>query len=98
IVGMCVLSSDVINIPDLYALDEPGTGNNPWGFIHDRTFDDRIRYQTRSMLTVPMISARTEVIGVIQLINKRAKGAPSTLQGAHDFSKYVVPFNEVSVA
>jgi len=98
IVGMCVLSSDVINIPDLYALDEPGQGNNPWGFVHDRKFDEKYRYQTRSMLTVPMISARSEVIGVIQLINKRAKAAPPRLDSEDDFDRGVVPFNEVSVA
>jgi HD-GYP domain-containing protein (c-di-GMP phosphodiesterase class II) len=98
IVGMCVLSSDVINIPDLYALDDPGTGNNPWGFVHDRSFDEKYAYQTRSMLTVPMISARSEVIGVIQLINKRAKASPPTLEAAEDFDRYVMPFNEVSVA
>jgi len=98
IVGMCVLSSDVINIPDLYALDDPGTGNNPWGFVHDRSFDDKYSYQTRSMLTVPMISARSQVIGVIQLINKRAKGSPAQLEAVTDFSKWVVPFNDVSVA
>ena len=74
IVGQCVLSGERINVPDLYTLDEPGSGNNPWGFVHDRTFDDKYRYQTRSVLAVPMISARDEVIGVIQLINKRAKG------------------------
>ncbi|HEX2689454.1 MAG TPA: GAF domain-containing protein, partial [Kofleriaceae bacterium] len=67
IVGQCVLTSDRINIPDLYALDPPRTGNNPWGFVHDRSFDDQNRYQTRSVLAVPMISARNEVIGVIQL-------------------------------
>ncbi len=98
IVGMCVLSSDVINIPDLYALDDPGTGNNPWGFVHARGFDEKYAYQTRSMLTVPMISARSQVIGVIQLINKRAKGAPAALEPAGDFDSWVVPFNEVSVA
>ncbi len=98
IVGMCVLSSDVINIPDLYALDEPGSGNNPWGFTHDKTFDNRYSYQTRSMLTVPMISARSQVIGVIQLINKRAKGSPGQLQEEGDFDRWVVPFNDVSVA
>ncbi len=98
IVGMCVLSSDVINIPDLYALDEPGSGNNPWGFVHARGFDEKYAYQTRSMLTVPMISARSQVIGVIQLINKRAKGAPPRLDAAADFDRWVVPFNEVSVA
>jgi len=97
IVGSCVLSSDVINIPDLYHLDAPGTGNNPWGFHHDRSFDDKHRYQTRSMLTVPMISARTQVIGVIQLINKRAKGWVALEEGG-DFDVGVVPFDEVAIS
>jgi HD-GYP domain-containing protein (c-di-GMP phosphodiesterase class II) len=97
IVGQCVLSGERISVPDLYALDEPGTGNNPWGFIHDRTFDDRYGYQTRSVLAVPMISARAEVIGVIQLINKRARGWIQ-LDLPSDFADGVVPFDEVSVA
>jgi HD-GYP domain-containing protein (c-di-GMP phosphodiesterase class II) len=95
IVGQCVLSSDRINIPNLYALDPPGLGNNPWGFIHDRSFDDQYSYQTRSVLAVPMISARNEVIGVIQLINKRAKGWIQ-LDLPSDFQDGVVPFDEIS--
>ena len=35
IVGTCVLSGDRINVPDLYALDEPGTGQQPVG-LHPR--------------------------------------------------------------
>jgi HD-GYP domain-containing protein (c-di-GMP phosphodiesterase class II) len=97
IVGACVLSRDVISINDLYALDEPRTGNNPWGFVHDRSFDDKYGYQTRSVLAVPMISARSEVIGVIQLINKRAKGWIQ-LDLPADFDDGVVPFDDVSVA
>jgi HD-GYP domain-containing protein (c-di-GMP phosphodiesterase class II) len=97
IVGTCVLSSDVINVPDLYELDDPGTGNNPWGFVHDRSFDDLYAYQTRSVLTVPMISARNEVIGVIQLINKRARGYLE-LVGIDDFDDGVVAFDDASVA
>jgi HD-GYP domain-containing protein (c-di-GMP phosphodiesterase class II) len=95
IVGQCVLSSDRINIPNLYALDAPGSGNNPWGFIHDRSFDDKNRYQTRSVLAVPMISARNDVIGVIQLINKRAKGW-ITLDLPSDFESGVVPFDDIA--
>ncbi|HWM87125.1 MAG TPA: hypothetical protein VNO33_14835, partial [Kofleriaceae bacterium] len=45
IVGACVLAKEPISIPDLYRLDPPGTGNNPWGFVHDRTFDQRHGYQ-----------------------------------------------------
>jgi HD-GYP domain-containing protein (c-di-GMP phosphodiesterase class II) len=95
IVGRCVLNSDVINIPDLYTLDDPGKGNNPWGFVHNRSFDDKHGYQTRSMLTVPMISARQQVIGVIQLINKRGRGQ-GELNTLSSFRNGVVPFNEVS--
>ncbi|MBA3539086.1 MAG: GAF domain-containing protein, partial [Deltaproteobacteria bacterium] len=97
IVGSCVLTGDVLNVRDLYGLDEPGTGNNPWGFVHDRSFDDKYRYQTRSVLAVPMISARAEVIGVIQLINKRGKGWLQ-LDLPQDFDDGVNPFDDVSVA
>ncbi len=97
IVGTCVMTSDVVNIPDLYRLDAPGLGNNPWGFVHDRSFDDKYAYQTRSILTVPMISARSQVIGVIQLITKRARGF-IRLDAADDFGRGVVPFDAASVA
>ncbi|HKE17747.1 MAG TPA: HD domain-containing phosphohydrolase [Kofleriaceae bacterium] len=94
IVGACVLAKRAISIPDLYRLDPPGAGNNPWGFVHDRSFDQRHGYQTRSMITVPMISARDQVIGVIQLINKHPR-AVSRLAAAADFDK-VLPFDDVS--
>jgi HD-GYP domain-containing protein (c-di-GMP phosphodiesterase class II) len=92
IVGRAVISRQLINIPDLYQLDQPD--KNPWGFHHDKSFDQRIGYQTHSMLTVPMINQRDEVIGVIQLINKRKDGAPK-LRPA-DFAEWVVPFDKRS--
>jgi HD-GYP domain-containing protein (c-di-GMP phosphodiesterase class II) len=95
IVGACVLGAEPISITDLYRLDPPGTGNNEWGFVHDRSFDLRHSYQTRSMITVPMISARDQVIGVIQLINKRARGV-TRLTEPSDFTDKVLPFDEVS--
>jgi len=96
IVGACVLAGEEINIDDLYKLGEPGSDNNPWGFVHDRTFDKKNNYQTRSMLTVPMISAREEVIGLIQLINKRARGVPNFCDPS-DFESGVVRFDAVSI-
>jgi HD-GYP domain-containing protein (c-di-GMP phosphodiesterase class II) len=95
IVGACVLAKEPISVPDLYRLDPPGSGNNPWGFVHDRSFDLRHNYQTRSMITVPMISARDQVIGVIQLINKRARGV-TRLTEPSDFIDKVLPFDVVS--
>lgn len=88
IVGRCVLEREPINIPDLYAAD--------CKFAHDRSFDDKHGYESRSMLVVPMISARGEVIGVIQLINRRAKGF-ITLEGPTDFDRGVVAFEDNSL-
>lgn len=82
IVGKAALDRRPINIPDLDALAQPG--GNPWSVRHNRTLDDRTGYRSRSMLTVPMLSAHNEVIGVIQLINKRR--APAD----------IVPFDERS--
>ena len=53
-------------------------------------------YQTRSMLTVPMINQRDEVIGVIQLINRRKEAAPPRLKAPIDFDEQVVPFDKRS--
>jgi HD-GYP domain-containing protein (c-di-GMP phosphodiesterase class II) len=93
IVGKAVLTAKPINIPDLYKLSDPA--HNPWGFQHNRSFDDKTGYRARSMLTVPMLSAENEVIGVIQLINKK-RDVARTLTRPADFDAEVVPFDERS--
>jgi HD-GYP domain-containing protein (c-di-GMP phosphodiesterase class II) len=90
IVGKAVLDARPINIPDLYKLSEPG--HNPWGFQHNRSFDEKTGYRARSMLTVPMLSAENVVIGVIQLINKKRDPARALTRAA-DFDAEVVPFD-----
>ena len=65
IAGSAALGKKPINIADAY--DIPAGAQ--YGF--DRRFDEKIGYRTKSMLTVPLISQRDEVIGVIQLINKK---------------------------
>lgn len=92
IVGSAVLSGQAISIPDLYRL----SSDSPFYASHDRSFDERTGYQTRSTLTVPMINARRRVIGVIQLINKKANPS-QVLSSAQDFETGVVPFDETSV-
>jgi HD-GYP domain-containing protein (c-di-GMP phosphodiesterase class II) len=92
IVGRAVITREPINIPDLYRLDQ----DNPYGFRHDRTFDTETGYRTRSMLTVPMINQQDEVIGCIQLINKK-RNATARLLAAEDFDREVIPFDQRSV-
>ncbi|MFH2010061.1 MAG: HD domain-containing phosphohydrolase [bacterium] len=91
IVGNAVLRKESINIPDLYRL-EP---DNPWGVKHDRTFDQKMGYESHSMLTVPMINGRDDVIGVIQLINKK-RNPKHRLRAPADFEEQVVPFDQRS--
>lgn len=95
IVGNAVLRAESINISDLYKLD-PDPTKNPYGIKHDRTWDLKIGYQSRSMLTVPMFDISHQVIGVIQLIN--CKKDPSLrLLEQKNFEDDVTPFDSKSV-
>ncbi len=89
IAGTAALQKRPLNIPDVYDLPEGST------FHFDPSFDGRIGYLTRSMLTIPLISQRDEVIGVIQLINKK-RDAAQKLATKGDVDAQVVPFDERS--
>ncbi len=88
IAGKTVLGGKPINIANLGALAPADLE----GLTHNRTFDQKTGYQARSMLTVPMTSAMGDVIGVIQLINKKRDPAKKLLAPA-DFVAEVVPFD-----
>jgi HD-GYP domain-containing protein (c-di-GMP phosphodiesterase class II) len=88
IVGKAVVSGRPINIADMGTL---AAGDGP-GLSHNRRFDQQTGYQARSMLTVPMFSAMGEVIGVVQLINKKRDPA-ARLASQEDFATEVVPFD-----
>jgi len=89
VVGTCVITGHVVSIPDLYVEGGPiALGRR---FHHDRSFDERFGYQTRSMLTIPMRPPGGRVLGVIQLIN--AKSDPGPLTRGEDLSRRVVPFS-----
>jgi HD-GYP domain-containing protein (c-di-GMP phosphodiesterase class II) len=89
IAGAAALEKRPLNIHDVYDLPAGTT------FHFDPTFDRRIGYLTRSMLTLPLISQRDEVIGVIQLINKKRDPAQKLL-AKRDVDAQVVPFDERS--
>ena len=92
IVGNAVLNQAPISIPDLYELSDDAK-NNPFGVKHNRTFDQRIGYESHSMLTLPMFDISHRVIGVIQLINRK-RNWKSELKSPNDFKANVVPFHE----
>jgi len=86
IAGAAVVTRRAINIPDVYEIGE----KQPFAF--DRSFDERVGYRTKSMITMPMISAEDEVIAVIQLINKK-RVPEKRLGSAEDVEREVIPFD-----
>ena len=89
IAGSAAVGRKIINIADAYEIPKDA----PYGF--ERRFDERIGYRTKSMLTMPLISQRDEVIGVIQLINKK-KDPEKKLFAKDDVEEQVVSFDERS--
>jgi HD-GYP domain-containing protein (c-di-GMP phosphodiesterase class II) len=88
--GYVAVSGETVNIPDVYELDEGA----PYGF--NRSFDEKSGYRTISMLVVPMRNRDRDVIGVIQLMNRR-KGRGVRLRDVDTALRQVIPF-EVSNA
>ena len=71
----------------------PPSGETPI-FTFDPSFDIKVGYRTKSMIAMPMISAEDEVIGVIQLINR--KRDPRARLTAHKVDDEVLPFDQRS--
>ena len=66
IAGYVALKGESLRIENAYEL----TGQEEYSFNYE--FDRHHNYYSRSMLVVPMMNHRGEVIGVIQLINRKA--------------------------
>ncbi len=89
ITGFVALTKQTVNIADVYELP-PGT---PYQF--DRSFDQRMQYRSQSMLVSPMVSAQGEIIGVLQLINKKRE-PKLKLASPDDVERLVVAFDDRS--
>jgi HD-GYP domain-containing protein (c-di-GMP phosphodiesterase class II) len=87
--GYVALEQKTLRIDDVYDMP-PGS---PFGF--DRSFDEKVGYRTCSMLVTPLTSSKGEVMGVIQLINKKREPKHKLL-GPEDFERNVSPFDERS--
>ncbi len=64
--ALCAFSKKIINIPDVYIYNHHGVS-----FEGAKKFDRLNNYRSKSMLVVPMMNQDGEVVGVLQLINKR---------------------------
>jgi HD-GYP domain-containing protein (c-di-GMP phosphodiesterase class II) len=85
VAGYVALAGRSLNLPDVYDLpaDAP--------YRHNRSFDDRFSYRTKSMLVVPMKNHEGDVIGVIQLINRK-RSFPTVLESRATVEREVEAF------
>ncbi len=88
IAGYVALTGQIVNVADAYHLPAGSS------YKVSRSFDEKSGYRTKSMLVVPMRDHQNEVIGVIQLINKK-RDAKVVLQPVQLVEETVIPFTSV---
>lgn len=91
VAGYVARSGESVNIKDAYAIPDDA----PYKF--NPASDSSIGYRTRSMLTLPLTNKIDEVVGVLQLINRKANHE-TYLKSDEDFSDKVLLFEEDSIA
>lgn len=84
--GYTALSGRPLNIEDAYNLPKDSA------FQHNRSFDERMGYRTKSVLCVPLHSHQGEMIGVLQLINRK-KDRTIRLTTPDKVDDNVIPFD-----
>lgn len=61
--GYVAYTGEILNIDDVYKLSK----DVPYNF--NSSYDQKVGYRSTSMLSVPMLTSRGEIIGVLQIIN-----------------------------
>jgi HD-GYP domain-containing protein (c-di-GMP phosphodiesterase class II) len=84
--GYAAATGGPLVIGDVYMLPDGAA------YRQNRSFDDTFGYRTKSMLVVPMKTHRAEVIGVLQLINRK-EDPDALLSSADAVEREVVPFD-----
>ena len=88
--GYAASTMEPLVIADVYLLPDHVT------YKQNRSFDEKFGYHTKSMLVIPLRTHRDEVIGVLQLINRKRDTAVK-LVSADLVNREVVPFDQRSV-
>lgn len=88
--GTVALTGETLVIDDAYNLPSDAE------YEINRSFDVENRYLTRSMVVLPMSGHEGQMIGVLQLINRRREGAPGRLT-AETVPQWVTPFDPQTI-
>jgi len=87
--GYVAMTGETLVIDDAYNLPADAE------YEINRSFDEKNSYLTKSLLVFPMTNHDGDVIGVLQLINRKKVGAPARLN-AESVPDNVVPFDEAT--
>ncbi|HEU4522273.1 MAG TPA: HD domain-containing phosphohydrolase, partial [Thermoanaerobaculia bacterium] len=88
--GYVAMTGETLTIDDAYNLPPEAE------YSLNTSFDEENGYLTKSLLVLPMSNQQGDIIGVLQLINRKRPGAPSRLTAA-TVPAEVVPFDEETV-
>ena len=90
IAGYAAVTGEPLVIDDAYLLPPDVE------YTINRSFDERYGYRTKSMLVIPMKDHKEEVIGVLQLINRK-RDFEAVLATPADVETQVVPYSRRTV-
>ena len=90
IAGYTAVTGEPLVIDDAYFLPPDVE------YTINRSFDERYGYRTKSMLVIPMKDHKEEVIGVLQLINRK-RDFNAILSTSEDVERQVVPYSKRTV-
>jgi HD-GYP domain-containing protein (c-di-GMP phosphodiesterase class II) len=85
IAGMAASTARPLRIDDAYSLPEDSV------FRFNRSFDEETGYRSRSLLAVPMLTRTGELVGVVQLLNRK-RDPEALLLTESDVDRLVLPF------
>ncbi|HEY6809229.1 MAG TPA: HD domain-containing phosphohydrolase [Gemmatimonadales bacterium] len=88
--GYAATTGDPLVIDDAYYLPPDVE------YSINRSFDERYGYRTKSMLVIPMKDHREQIIGVLQLINRK-RNFEAVLATPRDVEGQVVPYSKRTV-
>lgn len=85
--GYAAITGEPVNIEDVYQIPPESE------FQHNRSFDQKTGYRTKSVLSIPMRTHKGEIIGVLQLLNRK-KNWQARLTSPDVVASQVLPFDQ----
>lgn len=92
IAGYAATSGEPLVLDDVYDLSD----DLPFSF-NKTVYDEKYGYRAKSMLVVPMLDHKDNVVGVLQLINRKRDPA-ATIRSEADADRWVLPYTDREVA